>query len=99
MLLAEISDVFTEMGNTASISAISRAIKTRMPSSKQYSRKKLTLITRERFHEDNILYTQLFIDYLSAKNPSRITFLMKVGLSCQTWGQDFMGILLLGGDP
>ena len=62
-----------------SCSAISRAIKTRMPSGKRYSRKKVTLIARERFHHGNILYTQLFIDYLSAKIPCRTKFLIKVG--------------------
>ena len=61
ILLVEISNVLLEMGNSASISAISRAIKNRMPSGYQYSRKKLTLIARERFYQDNILYTQLFI--------------------------------------
>ena len=40
----EISDILAEMGNTDSISAISRAIKTRMLSRKQYSEKKPTLI-------------------------------------------------------
>ena len=66
--LADISNVLFEMGNAASIIAISRAVKTRMPSGKQYSRKKLTLIAKERFYQDNILYTQLFNDYLSAES-------------------------------
>ena len=57
--LAEISNVLLEMGNSASISAISRAIKNRMPSGYQYSRKKLTLIARERFYQDNILLITL----------------------------------------
>lgn len=68
-------------------SAISRAIKTRMPSGKQHSRKKVTLIARERFHHDNILYTQLFMDYLSAKNPCRIKFFDESGLKLAKVGQ------------
>ena len=70
--LAEIANVMLDMGNSASLSAISRAIKCWMPSGYQYSQKKLTLIARERFYDENILYTQLFIDYLSAKNPCQI---------------------------
>jgi hypothetical protein len=89
--LAEISDVLAEMGNTGSISAISRAIKTRMPSGKQYSRKKLTLIARERFYQDNILYTQFFIDYLSAKNPRRIKFFDESGLKLPNVGTRLYG--------
>ena len=84
--LAEISSILLEMGNSASISAISCALKTRMPSGHQYSRKKLTMIARERFTQDNILYTQLFIDYLSAKNPYRIKFFDVSGLKLPDCG-------------
>ena len=94
--LSEISDVLTEMGNAGSISAISRAIKTRMPSGKQYSRKKLTLIARERFHQDNILYTQLFIDYLSAKNPGRIKFFDESGIKLPNVGTRLYGHSAIG---
>lgn len=89
--LAEITNVLLEMGNSASISAISRAIKYRMPSGYQYSRKKLTLIARERFYEENILYTQLFIDYLSAKNPRRIKFFDESGLKLPDVGTRLYG--------
>ena len=68
--LAEISNVLLEMGNSASISAISRAIKNRMPSGYQYSRKKLTLIARERFYQDNILLMTLASPF-SSKNLIR----------------------------
>ena len=84
--LAEISSILLEMGNSASISAISCALKTRMPSGHQYSRKKLTMIARESFTQDNILYTQLFIDYLSAKNPYRIKFFDVSGLQLPDCG-------------
>ena len=89
--LAEISSILLEMGNSASISAISCALKTRMPSGHQYSRKKLTMIARERFTQDNILYTQLFIDYLSAKNPYRIKFFDESGLKLPDCGTRVYG--------
>ena len=79
-------------------SAMSIAIKTRMPSGKQYFQKKVELIARERFHHDNILYKQLFIDYLSAKIPCRIKFFYESGLKLSNVEQDFTGILQLGSD-
>ena len=91
MSLAEISNILEEMGNSTSISAISRALKNRMPSGCRYSRKKLTTIARERFTQDNILYTQLFIDYLSAKDSNRIKFFDESGLKLPNCGTRVYG--------
>ena len=89
--LAEISNILEEMGNSTSISAISHALKNRMPSGYRYSRTKLTTIARERFTHDNILYTQLFIDYLSAKDPNRIKFFDESGLKLPNCGTRVYG--------
>lgn len=69
--LKEIYDVLDTVGDCGpktSISAISKSIKNRIPSG-PYSRKKITQFARERFTPVNMIYTHLFIDYLSSKNP------------------------------
>ncbi len=63
-----------------SMSAISRAIKNRLPSREQYTRKKLTKLARERFTPENMIYTQLFIDYLSSKDPYKLKFFDEAGI-------------------
>ena len=63
-----------------SMSAISRAIKNRLPSGKQYTRKKLTKLARERFTPENMFYTQLFINYLSLKDPHKLKFFDEAGI-------------------
>jgi transposase len=60
-----------------SISAISRALKQRMPSGLQYSRKKVNKVAIERFTPVNMVYTQMFINYLHSKDPRKLKFLMK----------------------
>ena len=67
-------------GEHISMSAISRAIKNRLPSRQQYSRKKLTKVASERFTPDNLFYTQLFINYLSSKDPRRLKFFDEAGV-------------------
>ncbi|CAB4004714.1 Ankyrin repeat domain-containing 34B [Paramuricea clavata] len=63
-----------------SMSAISRAIRNRLPSGEQYTRKKLTRLARERFTPENMFYTQLFINYLSSKDPYRLKFFDEAGI-------------------
>ncbi|CAB3982844.1 Hypothetical predicted protein [Paramuricea clavata] len=63
-----------------SMSAILRAIKNRLPSGEQYTRKKLTRLARERFTPENMFYTQLFINYLSSKDPYRLKFFDEAGI-------------------
>ena len=51
-----------------SISAISRALTQRMPSGLQYSRKKVNKVAIKRFTAVNMIYTQMFINYLHSKD-------------------------------
>ena len=56
-------------GEKISKASISRALTSgRLPSGLRYSRKKLIKFAYERLTPDNIVYTQLFIDYLSSKH-------------------------------
>ena len=57
-----------------SASTISRAIKSGMLSGKCYSRKKITYVARERFTHQNMVYTQLFMNYVRSKDPYTLKF-------------------------
>ena len=78
-------------GEHISMSAISRAIKNRLPSRQQYSRKKLTKVASERFTPDNLFYTQLFINYLSSKDPRRLKFFDEAGVKIPDVGTGTYG--------
>ena len=65
---------FGDVGGEISLSSISRAIKNKLLSGQRYSRKRITHVTFERFTRENMLYTQLFINYLSSKDPRKIKF-------------------------
>ena len=68
-------------GEEISISSVSRAIKSgRLPSGLQYSRKKITKLAYECFTPENIIYTQLFIDYLNSKDPRKLKFFDEAGI-------------------
>ena len=68
------------VGGDISLSSISRAIKSKLPSGQRYSRKRITHVTREQFTEENMLYTQLFVNYLSSKDPKKIKFFDESGV-------------------
>ena len=82
---------FGDVGGDISISAISKAIKSRMPSGKKYTRKKITHIAAERFTFENTLYTQLFIDYLSSKDVQKIKFFDEAGIKISNLGTRLYG--------
>ena len=67
-------------GQQISMLAVSRSIKSRLPSDHQYSRKKLTKVAMERFTPDNLFYTQLFINYVSSKDPRSLEFFDDAGI-------------------
>ena len=48
-----------------SLSTLSRHVRKSLPSGKDYSRKRLGKCAGERFTHENLVYTQLFLDYLS----------------------------------
>jgi hypothetical protein len=50
------------------------------PSGEAFSRKKITHIARERFTPENMIYSQLFIDYVSSKNPYKLKFFYEAGV-------------------
>ena len=62
-----------------STSTISRNIRNKLPSGRNYSRKRLGKCASERFTPENIVYTQLYIDYLKDKDPSCVKFFDESG--------------------
>lgn len=56
-----------------STSTISRHIRNTLPSGRNYSRKRLRKCASERFTPENMVYTQLYIDYLKEEDPSSAT--------------------------
>lgn len=74
-VLADIGDV-----QEISLSALSKAIKSKLLSGKRYSRKKITHLAKERFTYETMVYTQLFINYLSSKDPAKVKFFNEAGI-------------------
>ena len=89
--LAEIIGCLEELGSVdVSMAAVSRALKQRLPSG-CYMRKKITKIACERFTHANMFYTQLFINYLVAKDPRRIKFFDEAGIKLPEVGTRLYG--------
>ena len=92
--LREIYDGLNEFGdipNGTSISAISRALNNSMLSGLKYSRKKISTVAQERFSVENMAYTQMFIDYLHAKDPFKLKFFDECGLKLPFHGKRLYG--------
>ena len=58
---------------------ISRHIRNALPSGNKYTRKRVSKLAQERFTEDNIIYTQLYIDYIHQKDPMKFQFFDESG--------------------
>ena len=92
--LREIYTTLEDVGDIAggvSMSTISRAVKSRLLSGKQYTRKRITHVAKERFTNDNMIYTQLYINYLSSKDPKRIKFFDEAGVKTPDIGTRLYG--------
>ena len=97
--LKEIQDVLNEFGdipNGTSISAVSRSLSNNMLSGLKYSRKKISNFAQERFSVENMAYTQMFIDYLHAKNPCKLKFFDECGLKLPFHGKRLYGHAPIG---
>jgi hypothetical protein len=90
-VLEEVRDV-----REISMSSISRAIKSKLLSGKRYTRKRITHVARERFTDENMIYTQLFINYLSSKDPRRIKFFDEAGMKTPDVGTRMYGSAPIG---
>ena len=50
----------------------------------EYARKKITTVANERFNDENMIYTQLFINYLHRKDPFTLLFFDEAGFKMPT---------------
>ncbi len=94
--LAELVDLVSQHGDLqdgqVSLSAVSRALHSgRVPTGQRYTRKKLTNLALERFTPDNIIYTQLFINYLNSKDPWKVKFFDEAGVKLPYVGRRSYG--------
>ena len=91
--LKEIYSTLEEFGDVESISllSISREVKSKLLSGKRYTRKRIIHVAAERFTQENMIYTQLFIDYLSSKDSSRIELFDEAGVKTPDVGTRLYG--------
>ena len=89
----ELRDDFAIHGDCGelSTSTISRNIRNKLPSGRNYSRKRLGKSRSERFTPGNIVYTQLYIDCLKDKDPSCVKFFDEVGFQLTAAGHRNFG--------
>ena len=80
--LAEIWDILVNEFSDVdvSLSTIRHAIRNKLPSGRRYTRKKITHIASKHFTDNNILYTQLFINYLNAQDLHHVKFFDEAGI-------------------
>ena len=69
--LSEIQSELDTAADCGRVSTISCHIRNNRPSGNKYSRKKISKLATERFTNDNIIYTQLHLDYVSQKDPNK----------------------------
>ena len=84
-------ELYGQKQYAVSISAISRALRNRMLSGLQYSRKKVNKVAIERFTPVNMIYTQMFIDYLHSMDPRKLKFFDEAGLKLPHHGARYYG--------
>ena len=66
--MLEVGDLPT--GGTSKTSLrLSNAVRRRLPSTENFTYKKIMHVAQERFTIQNMAYTQIFIDYLHSKDP------------------------------
>ena len=67
-----------------------------MLSGLKYSKNKMRNFAQERFSVQNMAYTQMFIEYLHAKNPCKIKFFDECGLKLAFTESNCIDMLLSG---
>lgn len=98
--LKELQADLNRFGNCGvlSQSTISKHVRNELPSGKHYSRKRLGKIPQDRFSHANLVYTQLYLDNLSNKDPSTIKFFDECGFQLPDSGQRNYGYSPVGED-
>ena len=84
--LSHLRDKVREFSTTQNVSSqnISHALRSGFLSGGKYSFKRLCRQQSNRYTDDNMDYTQVFIDYVSQKNPTQIKFFDESGYKVTT---------------
>ena len=83
---AEVMDCLHDCGDlpfgTTSVTEVCNAVRNRLciPSGKKFTLKKIAHVAQERFTIANMAYTQLFVDYLYAKDPYTLKYFYECGV-------------------
>lgn len=89
--ICEEVDAIGDVEEGVSLSTISRSVK-KLPSKLLYiPEKKVTHIARERFTRVNMIYTQLFLNYVNTKNPYTVKFFDEAGIKIPDIGTRYYG--------
>ncbi len=96
--LREIQRELTEHGECEeiSMSTLSRQIRKNAVSGQRYSRKRLGKCASERFTHENIVYTQIYLDYLADKEPATVKFFDESGFQLPDTGHRNYGYSPVG---
>ena len=92
-LLEEIQRELELSGDCGRVSlpTISRHVRNALPSGNKCTRKRVSKLAQERFTEENIIYTQLYIDYIHQKDPMKNKFLYESGFRLLEAGLRYYG--------
>ena len=52
-----------------SLACLSNHVRSKLPSNKKYSPKKVSKMAQERLTDDDLIYTQLYLDHVCCKGP------------------------------
>ena len=79
--LKEMQSELSDFGDCGEISTstISRHVRHHLPSNKNYSPKRMGKSAVNRFTHENLVYTQLYLDYLAKKDPASVKFFDETG--------------------
>jgi len=96
--LKEMKSELSDFGDCSEIplSTISSHVRNKLPSAKNYSRKRLGKCAGERFTHENLVYTQLFLDYLSDTDPCTVKFFYETGFQLPDSGHRVYGYSPVG---
>ena len=96
--LTEMQEQLNEHGDcdVLSLNTISRNVRHNLPSGQKYSLKRLGKCVDKRFSNENLVYTQLYLDYISTKNPAAVKFFDESGFQLPNCGHRNYGYSEVG---
>ena len=71
-------ELYGECGHV-SLACLSNHVRSKLPSNKKYSPKKVSKMAQERLTDDKRIYTQLYLDHVSATDPRTEKYFDEVG--------------------